>query len=217
MLGAQRNHVLLIQEPLGRWIDPQSPISQPSAYPEATPPQGSINVLYSPLRWHRSAGRKDERASASIPSLPHPPAEPQRLLLGSGLGGHGHSQGRHLPYSSTFHHPASARPVGSFQVEPWLQPFGMSHPCDPQCLHQPDPNRGDTSSSPTHFNSLVGWLEPLVPDTLKLVGGTMTSRVCPCAGGSSLARRGLPGSGRRGGWCFGTTWDHNGHRERQNP
>lgn len=79
------------------------------------------------------------------------------------------------------------------------------------------PTGGDTSSSPTHFNSLVGWLEPLVPDTLKLVGGTMTSRVCPCAGGSSLARRGLPGSGRRGGWCFGTTWDHNGHRERQNP
>lgn len=112
----------------GKVVDPQSPISQPSAYPEATPPQGSINVLYSPLRWHRSAGRKDERASASIPSLPHPPAEPQRLLPGSGLGGHRHSQGQHLPYPSTFHHPASARPVGSFQVEPWLQPFGMSHP-----------------------------------------------------------------------------------------
>lgn len=34
----------------------------------------------------------------------------------------------------------------------------------------------------------------------------MTSRVCPWAGGSSLARRGLPGSGRRGAGCFGTTW-----------
>lgn len=33
----------------------------------------------------------------------------------------------------------------------------------------------------------------------------MTSRVCPWAGGSSLARRGLPGSGRRGAWCFGPT------------
>lgn len=101
--------------------------------------------------------------------------------------------------------------------------FGTSHP---DVTHKTPPVStcrtpavvGD-SSTPllTYFNGLVGWLMALVPDTLKLVGGTMTSRVCPCAGGNSLARIGLPGSGRRGGWCFGMTWDHKVYGERQHP
>lgn len=189
-------------EPLGRWSDPHF-----SALPRGHPPQGSVGVLHSPLRWHRSAGRKGERASVAIPSLPHPPAlptAPSRLWAG-GPGT--------LPRGGTSLLPAPFTPqpghrsVGSLQVELCLQPFGMSLPRDPPVPPPAAPRLwGTPSCSPTHFKGLLGRLEPL--DTLKLVGGTMTSRVCPCAGGSSLASRGLPGSGRRGGWCLGTAWGH---------
>lgn len=144
--------------------------------------------------------------------------KPQSPSSSSGLGGHGHCPGvappssQHLSPPSPGHlWPSLARAVGSLQVEP----FGMCPPPDSPVPPEPEPNGGDPQLPPTHFKGLEGWLEPLVPDALKLVGGTMTSRVCPCAGGSSLAMRGLPGSGRRGARCFGTSWDHKGHRERQ--
>lgn len=143
-LGCLRDHVLLIQEPLGRWIDPHSPAQ---GLPKATPPQGSTDVLYSPLRWHRSAGGKMiEHQRPSLLSLI--PSSPNSSLQALGwearaLPEAGISLPWHLPPPPG---PPSATPGG-------CSPLGCPSRGTPSAP-QPDPALGDTQLLPP---CSLGW------------------------------------------------------------